>query len=65
METHQPDNDPKELSPKEKTKRIHYITIAIVAFFVLVLIYMLMNMKREPEDLPSHATQEQVQQTKE
>lgn len=65
METHQPKNDPKEISPQEKKKRVHYITAGIVGFLILVLVLMFANMDRDAEDLPSHATQEQVQQAQE
>lgn len=52
MNSHQPDRDPKELKPNEKTKRVRYITLAIVAFLVLVLVYMFANLKPSAEELP-------------
>ena len=52
MESYQPNNDPKELSPQGKKLRVRYITIAVVIFLALVLLYMFFNLKPKPEELP-------------
>ncbi|WP_264754215.1 hypothetical protein [Acinetobacter qingfengensis] len=44
MWSKQPQQDPQELNPKEKTKRVRYITTAIILFFLIVLVFMLFNM---------------------
>lgn len=52
MQSHQPNNDPRELSPHEKTKRVRYITLAVVAFLAFVLLYMFVNTNPDAEELP-------------
>lgn len=56
--------NPSGLDHSGKKKRMRFIAIGIIAFFVIVLIMMMLNMDRDASDLPSHATPEQIQQTK-
>ncbi|GAA5007948.1 hypothetical protein GCM10023206_14230 [Acinetobacter puyangensis] len=62
MTSQQPGNDPEELSPKEKTKRVKYIGIAVALFFLICLIIMLVNIKPNPMELPAQQNNQQQEQ---
>ncbi|MFU8924966.1 hypothetical protein [Acinetobacter puyangensis] len=62
MTSQQPGNDPEELSPKEKTKRVKYIGIAVALFFLICLIIMLVNIKPNPTELPAQQNNQQQEQ---
>lgn len=50
MESHQPNNDPIEISPSEKKKRAKYIALVIVVFFAAVIFYMLFSLDDHEEN---------------
>lgn len=50
MESHQPNNDPLEISPSEKKKRAKYIAFVIVVFFAAVIVYMLFSLDDHKEN---------------
>lgn len=52
MQSHHDDQDPSDLSPKQKKRTVRYITIAIIAFLIFVMLYMFLNVKPEAEELP-------------
>lgn len=61
MDSQQPNNDPKEISPTEKKKRTKYIAFVIVAFFIAVLVYMLFSFndhKEQPASAPNETQQQ-------
>lgn len=50
---HQHDNeDPRIANSKEKKKTARNIMLAVIAFLVLVMLYMALSVKPEPEELP-------------